>query len=84
MIFRLMLGMLLQFVQEKFPDHGVLGEEGGIMGEMSTSMPWTLDYRLSICLLHLFASSTSSFSEACLMRSSQSERPGICFSLAVA
>ena len=21
-----------QFIQEKFPDHGVLGEEGGIMG----------------------------------------------------
>lgn len=26
------LGMWSQFVQEKFPDHGVLGEEGGIMG----------------------------------------------------
>ena len=23
---------LLQFIQETFPDHGVLGEEGGIMG----------------------------------------------------
>ena len=22
----------LQFIQETFPDHGVLGEEGGIMG----------------------------------------------------
>ena len=30
----------LQFIQEKFPDHGVLGEEGGIMGESSPHPLW--------------------------------------------
>ena len=34
-----MCNMLLQFISEKFPDHGVLGEEGGIAGEGLKPMP---------------------------------------------
>ncbi|KAK9818478.1 hypothetical protein WJX74_008754 [Apatococcus lobatus] len=35
--------VVLGFVQEKFPDHGVLGEEGGIMGNAGSDYLWICD-----------------------------------------
>lgn len=56
---------VLEVVRERFPDHLVLGEEGGVIGDSTSEYLWCIDpVGMSFSATHLFHQNTIRVSQS--------------------